>query len=198
MRVARPLLTLLTDRPNNRARNIIILAFIVAGWLLLDQLTKHYFNGFAVGDDLGVLIPGVIDLTLVHNTGSAWGMFSDMTGVLAVISVVVCLVAIGYLIVVPDASALAAVGLSLVVAGGIGNAVDRFVNGYVIDFLDFSFMDFPVFNVADIGVTYGVIMFIVAIAADWLDSSMSDESPKPADASADGASNDKQSDEAGA
>ena len=46
-------------------------------------------------------------------------------------------------------------------AGGIGNAIDRFAQGFVIDFIEFSFMDFPVFNVADIGVTCGFVILII-------------------------------------
>lgn len=49
------------------------------------------------------------------------------------------------------------------VAGGIGNCIDRLTTGYVVDFIRFTFVDFPVFNVADICVTCGVILFLVAI-----------------------------------
>ena len=55
----------------------------------------------------------------------------------------------------------------LVVAGGIGNAIDRFSQGYVVDFIDLAFMDFPVFNVADIGVTCGFVLFLVALVMEW-------------------------------
>ena len=51
----------------------------------------------------------------------------------------------------------------MVVAGGIGNAVDRFANGFVTDFIEFSFIDFPVFNIADIGVTCGFALLIIGI-----------------------------------
>lgn len=53
------------------------------------------------------------------------------------------------------------IGLGLVIGGGIGNAIDRFVLGYVVDFIDLSFMDFPVFNIADIGVTCGLALFLI-------------------------------------
>ena len=56
------------------------------------------------------------------------------------------------------------VGLALVIAGGVGNALDRFLLNHVVDFIDLSFMDFPVFNVADIGVTCGIAIFLVG----WL------------------------------
>ena len=52
-------------------------------------------------------------------------------------------------------------------AGGIGNALDRFTLGYVVDFVDFTFIDFPVFNVADIGVTCGFVVFIASMLYAW-------------------------------
>lgn len=68
-------------------------------------------------------------------------------------------------------SALGALGLSLVVAGGIGNAIDRFTLGYVVDFIEPVFIDFPVFNVADIGVTCGVALFIASLIIEMLKAS---------------------------
>ncbi len=53
--------------------------------------------------------------------------------------------------------------MALVVAGGLGNAIDRFTLGYVVDFIEPVFIDFPVFNVADIGVTCGFVLFVVAM-----------------------------------
>ena len=59
------------------------------------------------------------------------------------------------------ATALETCALSLIAAGGIGNAIDRFVNGFVVDFIDLTFMDFPVFNIADIGVTCGFVLLVI-------------------------------------
>lgn len=151
-----------------RRRNAAIFASIVVVWLLVDQATKAFCESFDVGTVIAGPFFGVFDLALVHNTGAAWGMFGDMTLVLAVLSLVVCVAAALYLFLfVPDSSALCAVGLSLVVAGGIGNAIDRFANMYVIDFIRPVFIDFPVFNVADIGVTCGCVLFIVSLLVDW-------------------------------
>ena len=61
----------------------------------------------------------------------------------------------------PNAGEL--IGISLVVAGGIGNAIDRFTLGFVVDFIEPTFIDFPIFNIADIGVTCGIILFIVSL-----------------------------------
>ncbi len=59
------------------------------------------------------------------------------------------------------------VGAALVVAGGLGDAFDRFALGYVVDFIEPVFIDFPVFNVADIGVTCGFVLFLVGVIVSW-------------------------------
>ena len=157
---------------SHRRRNAIIFAAVVALWLLIDQLTKLWAEtGPLSAPWSGIpptlpLIPGVVQLMLVHNTGGAWGMFSDMTQLLGVLALIVCAAAVLYLFVLaPSSSPLATVGLSLVVAGGIGSAIDRFVRGYVVDLIDPTFIDFPVFNVADIGVTIGIVLFMASLIA---------------------------------
>ena len=156
---------------SHRRRNAIIFAAVVALWLLIDQLTKLWAEtGPLSAPWSGIpptlpLIPGVVQLMLVHNTGGAWGMFSDMTQLLGVLALIVCAAVLYLFVLAPSSSPLATVGLSLVVAGGIGNAIDRFVRGYVVDLIDPTFIDFPVFNVADIGVTIGIVLFMASLIA---------------------------------
>lgn len=150
--------------PSPRKRNAAIFATVVAAWLLLDQATKAFFESFDVGAVVAGPFLGLFDFVLVHNTGAAWGMFDDMTLLLAVLALAVCAAAALYLFVfAPDSPPMAALGLSLVVAGGLGNAIDRFANLYVIDFIRPLFVDFPVFNVADIGVTCGCVLFLASL-----------------------------------
>lgn len=163
-------------RPSKRGRNAVIFACVALVWLVLDQLTKLYFNSFVEGEFWAPFLPNVIDFCLVHNMGAAWGAFSDMTFFLAALSVVICIVILIYLFLIsPDSSVLAAVSLGLVFAGGIGNLIDRLTNGYVIDFIEFAFFDFPVFNIADIGVTCGVALFFISMILEWR-SELKDES----------------------
>lgn len=56
--------------------------------------------------------------------------------------------------------------LGIVAAGGIGNAIDRFFTGYVVDFICFDFIDFPVFNIADVGVTCGILLLVILMLMD--------------------------------
>lgn len=144
-------------------------ACLAALWLALDVASKNLFNtAYAPGDVITEPIAGLFRFRLVHNTGAAWGMFGDSTFALGIMSVVVCVALLAYLIVASkDMNMGQVIGLALVFAGGIGNALDRFTLGYVVDFIDFTFIDFPVFNVADIGVTCGFVIFIASMLYAW-------------------------------
>lgn len=140
-------------------------AAIAVCWWLLDRATKAVADVHAVGDVFARNVLGLFEFRLVHNTGAAWGMFSDSTVPLGVFSCLVCAVIVAYLFAYRKGRAhpLEVVGLSLVFAGGLGNAFDRLAIGYVVDFVNATFMSFPVFNVADIGVTCGIVLFLVGL-----------------------------------
>ena len=131
-------------------------------WIVLDQAVKLCMNVHAAGSVLSGPIAGLFRLHLVHNNGGAWSMFSGATAALGVFSIVMC-AALGAFAVHERAriSWSELIGLGLVIGGGIGNAIDRFTLGYVVDFIDLSFMDFPVFNIADIGVTCGLALILI-------------------------------------
>ena len=144
----------------------IAFAVIVVAWVALDQATKALFAGQQPGGVLAGPFLGLVDIRLVHNTGGAWGIFSDSTMMLGAFSIVVCVViAAFFLLSARQTSWLQAIAFSLIVAGGVGNAIDRFAQGFVTDFIEFSFIDFPVFNVADIGVTCGFVLIVISTIA---------------------------------
>lgn len=155
-----------SKKTHTARRNVALLGCVALVVIVVDQLTKHYFDSwYAVGQHMGGPYLGLFKFTLVHNQGAAWGMFSGSMIPLGVFSLVVCALILLYLVrIAPDSSLPEVLGLSLVFAGGIGNALDRFLTGYVVDFIDVTFMDFPVFNVADIGVTCGIVLFLVSFA----------------------------------
>lgn len=143
-------------------RNIVIAVILVVAWFVFDRVTKGYFEslvspGEVIVPNLGGL--GLIQINLVHNTGAAWGSFSGFVPVLALVTSLLCLgIALFAIYWARQASVFEMVALALVFAGGIGNLYDRCIQGYVIDFITPLFIAFPTFNVADIGVTCGVIM----------------------------------------
>ena len=149
---------------NRRTRNLVVLFAVVFGWIALDRITKSIVeDGHVVGD---ILVDNFLGFRfqLVHNTGAAWGAFSDATGGLSIISIIVIALIIIYsLWQAKSASVFEMVALGLLGAGGIGNLIDRLAFGQVTDFIMPLFIDFPTFNVADIGVTCGVIMLVISI-----------------------------------
>lgn len=155
------------ETKSKRIRDFAILAVLAIFWVALDQITKACMGPVAVNETVAGPFLGIFDITLVHNTGAAWGIFNDNAVALGVFSLLICVIAIAYLgFCKPPASIWATIGLSLIVAGGIGNAIDRFSHQYVVDFIRPVFIDFPVFNIADIGVTLGVVIFIAALLGD--------------------------------
>ena len=106
----------------------------------------------------------------MHNTGAAFGIFANGTIILGALSIAIslALLALPFLLeklkkgkkIDFNFSFIQLFCVAIVAAGGIGNAVDRFVTGYVVDFICFDFVDFPVFNIADIGVTCGILILL--------------------------------------
>ncbi len=159
-----------------RGHSVVVFSFVAIVWLAFDMLTKAFFNTFEVGELIGGPYLGLFEFRLVHNTGAAWGMFGDSTFALGVLSVVVCAMLIAFLLLVdPPLNSVCTVGLALVFAGGVGNAIDRFSQAYVVDFINATFIDFPVFNIADIGVTCGFALLFVGFFIAERASSACDE-----------------------
>ena len=133
---------------------------LVLGILLLDQLTKLAVR--AAGDAFHVtVIPGLIDFLFVCNTGAAFS-FGEGHGIAFVVLAIAVVIAVAiYLVRSPELSRVECVGLAMVSAGAVGNAIDRLFLGYVTDFIATTFIDFPVFNVADIAITVGVVLAVI-------------------------------------
>ena len=128
--------------------------------LLVDQLTKLAVR--AVGDALHVtVIPGVIDFLFVRNIGAAFSMGEGHGIAFAVLALAVIVAIAVYLVRAPQLAHLEVVGMAMVAGGAIGNAIDRLAFGFVTDFIATAFIDFPVFNVADIGITVGVVLALI-------------------------------------
>lgn len=115
---------------------------------------------------LGSSIPlwdGVFHLTHIRNTGAAFSILSGQRFFLIALPLIVVLAVIAYVIIKKPKNKILLLSLSMIVSGGIGNLIDRIRFGYVVDFLDFRLINFPVFNVADIWVTLGAAVFIALL-----------------------------------
>ena len=133
---------------------MILLAACIGG----DQLLKWWVTSHLTVGQSAPLLPGIVRLTRLHNTGAAWGSFSGSTALLTAVTAVL-LVAVAWLVlkkVIRHPLGLCAA--MLVLGGGIGNMIDRICRGYVVDMFDLEFMDYPIFNLADCFVVVGVIL----------------------------------------
>lgn len=137
---------------------------VVFAWIALDLITKYFAAAYEPGQVIYESRLGIVNFILVHNTGGAWSLFSGAPTALGIFSLIVCAGILFFLFKFgKQSSMLAYIALALVFAGGLGNVFDRFTRGYVIDFISTAFMDFPVFNVADIGVTVGMALFVISV-----------------------------------
>ena len=161
---------------------------ILAVLLILgDQLTKLAVRtGIPLGGSIP-FIPGILDLTYVQNTGAAFSILRTHTWLLTLTSAVVVLV-ICYLIVKGFfKNALGRWAAMLVLAGGMGNLIDRAVFGCVTDMLKTTFIDFPVFNVADCCITVGVpLLFLYVLLYVGRDEKKEDKADESAQLPSDG------------
>ena len=130
-------------------------AVMACGWvIIIDQYVKRaVVQSLALGET-AELLPGLLRLERVHNYGAAWSSFSGARWLLVAVTGA-ALAALVWLAVRIVRHPLGVWSLWLVVGGGVGNLIDRVSAGYVVDMIAAEFMDFPVFNVADVFVTCG-------------------------------------------
>ena len=140
---------------------------VIAVSVILDQVTKLIVVKNMELYETAPFIKGIIEFRYIENRGAAWGMFSENRWIFIIISAAALIALPMLLYKYRNLHFLFGFSLSLVIGGAAGNMIDRVFAGAVVDFLNFQFIDFPVFNVADICVTVGaVLMFIYLIFID--------------------------------
>lgn len=133
--------------------------FLILAAVGLDQLIKFFIRTNMEVHQTIPVIEDVFHITYVQNTGAAFSMFSGHTSVLAVITIIATLAILFYMHKVRSSAHSSLLwSLALIIAGGIGNIIDRISLKYVVDFLDFRI--WPVFNIADICVCVGCGLLI--------------------------------------
>lgn len=135
--------------------HIVLFGFV----LVVDQLTKWWARSALPGAPI-VIWKDVLSLRLIYNTGASFGIFQGKTLALTIFSIVGMLAIVGFYFCLPKEKKMRPMRLTLamIVAGGVGNIIDRICMGKVTDMISFDLINFPVFNVADIGVTCGAIV----------------------------------------
>lgn len=144
----------------------IILAIIGTAILVaLDQWSKVFATNYLMGAPSVAVIENFLSLTYHRNAGAAFGILQGGRWFFLIFAVVILAAISVYFVKLPHDRVHNAIRVSLVLiaAGGIGNSIDRFVDGFVVDFLRFDFINFPIFNVADIYVVSGTILMGILV-----------------------------------
>lgn len=133
--------------------------------LVIDQLVKYWVSTRIGLGGVKTLIPNVLSLTNLHNDGAAWSILSG-NQVFFYLITVVALIVMAYLLYTQRHYSIYQWGLVLMITGTIGNFIDRIRLRYVVDMFQIDFINFPIFNVADMCLTIGVLVIFVAIIRD--------------------------------
>lgn len=167
------------NRENKEMKLRMIFAAIgVVLLTALDQLVKYIIDiKFKVGESVN-LINGIFRLTYVQNRGAAWGSFSGKRIFLLIITSIILIVTIYIYVRLARRSdskyGVLRISFVFLISGAIGNMIDRFTRGYVIDMFDFCLINFPVFNVADIFVTCSFAVIVILVLFKYKDEDISD------------------------
>lgn len=142
----------------------LITTIIAVILIALDRISKNWAAEALANGDIAV-IDKVLYFRYTENTGVAFSMFSDNRWVLVGVTSVMLIVALAFFLSgkIKDKTELFA--LSLIIAGGVGNLIDRLSLGYVIDFIDVRIIHFAIFNVADMCITVGAVLVCIAAFA---------------------------------
>ena len=141
--------------------NVVTFWLVVILVVVADQATKAAVGHLMeVGDPARTLIPGLFNLMHIENTGAAFSIGEGSSWLFVICAALVFMVLCAF-VWTTDLPTSFVMSLGCVAGGGVGNMIDRMVNGSVTDFIATTFIDFPVFNVADIFVTCGVIVSLV-------------------------------------
>ena len=158
---------------------LMLVLFLIAGLVILDQASKAAVRGrFLLGEGIA-LVPGLFDLHYVQNTGAAWGLFAGFSHWLVVVSIVMLVVLVVFRRSIMTDALIHRCASALMIGGIVGNLIDRVRLGYVVDFLDFYWLErggshhFPAFNVADSAICVGVGLYI--LTQFWPRSAVTEE-----------------------
>ena len=138
-----------------------IFAALGAALLALDQWFKHWITVNLPLGETRPFLPGFMQLRTVHNYGAAWSSFSGMRWLLVAVTCCIVLAVAAAMIRRTVRHPFGVAAGFLIISGGLGNIIDRVRLGYVVDMIETTFMEFPVFNVADCFITCGCILLMV-------------------------------------
>lgn len=148
---------------NQKGKQLFILLISVLVLVVLDQWTKYLAVMYLKDKEPFVLWQGVFELRYLENRGAAFGMLKDQRIVFLIMTVIIMAGTLWVYLKMPQTKRFLPLRLIAtgILAGAVGNMIDRLLNGFVVDFFYFSLIDFPIFNVADIYVTVSSFMLLL-------------------------------------
>lgn len=141
--------------------------------VVLDQLVKAWTVAHIDLDSWVEFIPGFLSLAYLRNYGAAYSILQNQQDFFTIVTILVLTAVVWYFIKQLKGSLWVLFSLSLIMAGGLGNFIDRIRLGYVVDMFRLEWIDFPVFNVADICLTVGVAILFICMLKEEKDGSKS-------------------------
>ena len=146
------------NKPINISK-IYVLSFSIL-IAIIDQYSKYLASRGLSSGQVKTFIPHVLQFRLAINYGAAFSLFSNLSGLLGLLSITFSTILIFYIIKSSNLIAIKAIGLSFLLGGSLGNCIDRLLRGYVYDFIELIPINFPIFNLADISINIGILCII--------------------------------------
>lgn len=143
-------------------RRAVIFILTIIPVLALDRVTKSAVTACLAGNEPVEAVFGLVRWHYTQNTGIAFSMLEGST-LPVILSCLVILSVLAFAFIERDMTRFRLVSLALIAAGGLGNLYDRLTVGFVTDFIEFTFIDFAVFNIADIAVCCGTFLMIASL-----------------------------------
>ena len=166
-----------------RMIRFIIELVSIALLIVLDQITKIWAVATLKGGNIIELIPGVLEFNYLENKGAAFGILQNRQTVFVIAGAIILFFLIFILFIMPQQKKYYAANVMfvLIAAGAIGNMIDRVRLNYVIDFIYFRLIDFPVFNVADMYVSVSTVVLCLLILFYYKEEDLAVFVPKKKD-----------------
>lgn len=149
---------------NIKNKKILLIIFIILISICIDQIVKQIVIKNVFNSSIQI-IKGVLNFTYVENTGGAYGIGSNNILIFIIINIIILGILMKFAISKrEEIDTISLIAISLIIAGGMGNLIDRVARGYVVDFIDINpVLKYPVFNIADIFVVTGCIVITIEL-----------------------------------
>ena len=145
----------------NKIKNKLYFFFFSVFIITVDQFTKYFiFYNFKLFENKDLFL---FRLDFVKNYGAAFNLFSGSRTFLSLISILFSIILIYIILRINSSNIVELYAYSLILGGSVGNGIDRIFNGFVIDFINLNFINFPVFNIADLSINIGFLLIIYCI-----------------------------------